>query len=54
MCRVRSWHLHHATAVELVAARGLIGWPAMASIVVVCAFHARFRIEWIQGPSRRR
>ena len=40
--------------VELVAARGLIGWPAMASIVVVCAFHARFRIEWIQGPSRRR
>ena len=46
-------HLHHATAVEFVAARGLVGWPAMASIIFVCAFYARFRIEWIQGPSRR-
>ena len=48
-----AWHLQHTTAVEFVAARGLIGWPAMATIIFLCAFYARFRIEWMQGPSRR-
>lgn len=48
-----AWHLQHATAVEFVAARGLVGWPAMATVVFVCAFYARFRIEWLQGPSSR-
>jgi hypothetical protein len=48
-----AWHLQHATAVEFVAARGLIGWPTMATIIFACAFYARFHIEWMQGPSRR-
>lgn len=47
-----AWHLQHANAVEFVAARGLIGWPVMATIIFVCAFYARFRIEWLQGPTR--
>jgi hypothetical protein len=46
-----AWHLQHATAVEFVGARGLIGWPVMATIIFVCAFYARFRIEWLQGPT---
>jgi hypothetical protein len=45
-----AWHLQHADAVEFVGARGLIGWPVMAMVVFVCAFYARFRIEWLQGP----
>lgn len=48
-----AWHLQHVDAVEFVAARGLIGWPVMAAVVFGCAFYARFRIEWLQGPSRR-
>lgn len=47
-----AWHLQHANAVEFVAVRGLIGWPVMATIIFVCAFYARFRIEWLQGPTR--
>jgi len=47
-----AWHLQHTTAVEFVAVRGLIGWPVMATVIFVCAFYARFRIEWMQGPSR--
>ena len=46
-----AWHLQHANAVEFAAARGLIGWPVMATIIFVCAFYARFRIEWLQGPT---
>jgi hypothetical protein len=23
----------------------------MATIIFVCAFYARFRIEWLQGPT---
>jgi hypothetical protein len=46
-----AWHLSHATAVEFVGARGLIGWPVMATIIFICAFYARFRIEWLQGPT---
>ncbi|MGB9374095.1 MAG: DUF3159 domain-containing protein [Jiangellales bacterium] len=46
-----AWHLQHATALEFVEARGLIGWPVMAAIIFACAFYARFRIEWLQGPS---
>ncbi len=45
-----AWHLQHADAVEFVGARGLVGWPVMAMVVFVCAFYARFRIEWLQGP----
>lgn len=48
-----AWHLQHVGAVEFVAARGLIGWPVMAAVVFGCAVYARFRIEWLQGPSRR-
>jgi hypothetical protein len=48
-----AWHLQHATAVEFVGARGLIGWPAMAAVVFVLAFYARFRIEWLQGPTQQ-
>jgi len=48
-----AWHLQHANAVEFVTARGLIGWPAMAAVIFVCVFYARFRIEWMQGPSLR-
>ncbi|MGA7688301.1 MAG: hypothetical protein WCA29_03630 [Jiangellales bacterium] len=44
-----AWHLQHATALEFVGARGLIGWPVMAGVVFVLAFYARFRIEWLQG-----
>ena len=46
-----AWHLLHASAVEFVATRALIGWPTMATVIFVCAFYARFRIEWLQGPS---
>ena len=48
-----AWHLQHANAVEFVGARGLIGWPVMATVIFVCAFYARFRIEWLQGPIRQ-
>jgi hypothetical protein len=44
-------HLLHASAVEFVATRALIGWPTMATVIFLCAFYARFRIEWLQGPS---
>ena len=46
-----AWHLQHAGAVEFVATRALLGWPTMATVIFVCAFYARFRIEWLQGPS---
>jgi hypothetical protein len=46
-----AWHLLHAGAVEFVATRALIGWPTMATVIFLCAFYARFRIEWHQGPS---
>ena len=46
-----AWHLSYADAVEFVGARGLIGWPAMATVIFFCAFCARFRIEWLQGPT---
>ena len=48
-----AWHLQRADAVEFIAARGLIGWPVIATVIFVCAFYARFRIEWLQGPSSR-
>lgn len=44
-----AWHLQHSGAVEFVGARALIGWPAMAAVIFVCAFYARFRIEWLQA-----
>ena len=47
-----AWHLQHAAAVEFIGARAMIGWPAMAGVVFACAFYARFRIEWHQGPRR--
>lgn len=46
-----AWHLQHAEAVEFVATRALLGWPTMATVIFLCAFYARFRIEWLQGPS---
>ena len=45
-----AWHLQHAGAVEFVATRALLGWPTMATVIFLCAFYARFRIEWLQGP----
>ncbi len=45
-----AWHLQHADAVGFVATRALIGWPTMATVIFICAFYARFRIEWLQGP----
>ena len=47
---VEAWHLRHADAVEFVATRTLLGWPTMATVIFICAFYARFRIEWLQGP----
>jgi hypothetical protein len=46
-----AWHLQHAGAVDFVATRALIGWPAMATVIFLCVFYARFRIEWHQGRS---
>lgn len=46
-----AWHLQHAGAVEFVATRALLGWPTMATVIFLCAFYARFRIEWLQGPT---
>ncbi len=48
-----AWHLQHAGAVDFVATRGLLGWPVMAAVIFLCAFYARFRIEWLQGPAPR-
>ncbi len=48
-----AWHLQHAGAVDFIAARGLLGWPVMAAVIFLCAFYARFRIEWLQGPAPR-
>ncbi len=31
----------------------LLGWPTMATGIFICAFYARFRIEWLQGPQHR-